>query len=88
MDQPNLAPPTLFDLLARHWHRPCAIASLAFNADQSAVAFDGVDGSLAIAAMADPEPPAKRVRTSIETARAHPAARETHPPGRDRGTRR
>ena len=76
MDQPNLAPPTLFDLLARQWHRPCAIASLAFNADQSAVAFVGVDGSLAIAAMADPEPPAKRVRTSIETARATIRPRE------------
>jgi WD40 repeat protein len=76
MDQPDLAPPTLFDLLARQWRRPAAIAGLAFNGDQSAVAFVGADGSLAVAAMADPEPPAKRVRTSTETGRATIRPRE------------
>ncbi len=76
MDQPIAAPPTLFDLLARQWRRPCPIAGLAFNNDQSAVAFVGADGSVALVAMADPEPPARRVRTSIENARATIRPRE------------
>ena len=76
MDRPNLAPPTLFDLLARQWRRPSPITDLAFNADQSAVAFVGSDGSLALIAMADLEPPAKRVHTSIENARTTIRPRE------------
>jgi hypothetical protein len=70
MDQPTFAPPTLFDLLARQWRRPAAIEGLTFNADRSAVSFVGADGSVAIVAVADAEPSAKRVRTSAETGRA------------------
>ena len=76
MDQPNL-PRRRCSIC---WHgngsRPAAIAGLAFNNDQSAVAFVGDDGSLAIAAMADPEPPVKRVRTSTENGRARIRPRE------------
>lgn len=70
MDQPDLAPPTLFDLLARQWRRPNAIVHLAFNADLSAAAFVGADGSLTIAATVDAEPPASRVHVSTENGRA------------------
>jgi WD40 repeat protein len=76
VDQPHLAPPTLFDLLARQWQRPSGIATIAFNADQSAIAFAGEDGSLALVAMADAEAPATRVRTSIETGRSSIRPRE------------
>ena len=76
MDQPNLAPPTLFDLLARQWRRAAPVTDLVFNTDQSAVAFVGADGSLAIAALVDPEPPAKRVRTSTENGRTTIRPRE------------
>ena len=62
--------------LARQWQRPYGIAGLAFNRDQSAVAFVGADGSLALVAMADPEAPVTRVRTSIETGRASIRPRE------------
>lgn len=70
MDQATLAPPSLFELLARQWRRPAPIAASSFNTDQTAVAFASTDGSLAIAAMADPEPPERRVRVSTETGRA------------------
>lgn len=76
MDQPSFAPPTLFDLLARQWQRPSGISGLAFSNDQSTAAFAGEDGSLALVAMADPEAPAVRVRTSIETGRASIRPRE------------
>ena len=90
MDQPSFAPPTLFDLLARQWQRPGGIAGLAFNRDQSTVAFVGEDGSLALVAMADPEAPATRVRTSIDGDAHFPeidpeewavSAKEDHPAG-------
>ena len=82
VDQPNLAPPTLFDLLARQWRRPAGIERVAFNADQSAVAFAGADGSLALVPMTDAEAPATRVRTSIETGRTsiRPREKPVRPP--------
>ena len=45
MDQPNMAPLTLFDLLGRQWRRSASITGLTFNNDQSAVAFAGAGGS-------------------------------------------
>ena len=70
MDQPAPPPHSLFELLARRWTRPAPVGAIAFNNDQSAAAFAAADGSVAIMAMADPEPPAKRVRVSTETGRA------------------
>jgi len=70
MDQATLAPPTLFDLLARSWQRPAAITTVMFNANQTAVAFASADGSLAIAPLADPEAAAARIRIDLETGRA------------------
>ncbi|HEU0223791.1 MAG TPA: High-affnity carbon uptake protein Hat/HatR [Paracoccaceae bacterium] len=69
MEHATLAPPTLFDLLARTWQRPAAIGSAIFNADQTAVAFACADGSLAIAPVADAEPPTRRIRRDLETGR-------------------
>ncbi|MDX8483277.1 WD40 repeat domain-containing protein [Mesorhizobium sp. VK24D] len=57
----NLSP---FDLLARSWQRPAAVAAVCFSADGSAVAFTSVDGSVAIGPVADQEPPESRIRVS------------------------
>ncbi|MBZ9848154.1 WD40 repeat domain-containing protein [Mesorhizobium sp. CA14] len=64
MNQHALQNLTLFDLLGRSWRRPSAITDLRFSADGSAVAFSCVDGTVAIAAVADPEPPESRIRVS------------------------
>ena len=80
MDQPNRPPLSPFELLARQWPRPAAVERVVFNHDLSAVAFAAADGTLALAAMADPEPPAKRVRVSNENGRATIRPREK--PGR------
>ncbi|WP_292323597.1 WD40 repeat domain-containing protein [Mesorhizobium sp.] len=57
----NLSP---FDLLARSWQRPAAIAAVCFSADGSAVAFTSIDGTVAIGPAADQEPPEARIRVS------------------------
>lgn len=62
-------PPSLLDLLARQWRRPAAVVGACFNADGSAVAFADVDGTLALAALSDAEPAARRLHTSLESAR-------------------
>ncbi|TPL07974.1 WD40 repeat domain-containing protein [Mesorhizobium sp. B2-4-14] len=64
MNQQTMQNLTLFDLLARSWRRPSAIADLCFSADGSAVAFSSVDGTVAIAAVTDQEPPESRMRVS------------------------
>ncbi|MGX7871564.1 hypothetical protein ACVDG5_000325 [Mesorhizobium sp. ORM6] len=64
MNQQTTQNLTLFDLLARSWRQPAAIADLRFSADGSAVAITCVDGTIAIAAVADHEPPEARIRVS------------------------
>ncbi|TPK65539.1 WD40 repeat domain-containing protein [Mesorhizobium sp. B2-4-19] len=64
MNQQTMQNLTLFDLLARSWRCPSAIADLCFSADGSTVAFTSVDGTVAIAAVADQEPPESRIRVS------------------------
>lgn len=64
MNQHAIQNLTLFDLLARSWRRPSAIADLRFSADSSTVAFTCADGTVAIAAGADQEPPESRIRVS------------------------
>lgn len=76
MDQPAPTSPSLFGLLAREWQRPAAVTATLFNADQSAVAFACADGTLALAGMADAEPPTKRVHISTEHGRASIRARQ------------
>ena len=64
MNQHAIQSLTVFDLLARSWRRPAAVADLRFSANGSAVAFTCVDGTVAIAATADQEPPESRMRVS------------------------
>ncbi|WP_442581343.1 WD40 repeat domain-containing protein [Mesorhizobium sp. ASY16-5R] len=64
MNQQAIRNLTLFDLLARSWQRPSAVVGLRFSADGSSVAFVGADGTVAIAAVADQEPPESRIRVS------------------------
>lgn len=70
---------TLYDLLARSWRRPSAIADLRFNADDAAVAFTCVDGTVAIAAIADIEPPESRLRVSADLGQTTIRPREKPP---------
>ncbi|RWM77211.1 MAG: hypothetical protein EOR81_19465 [Mesorhizobium sp.] len=64
MNQHAIQNLTLFDLLARSWRRPSAIADLRFSTDDSTVAFTCMDGTVAIAAVADQESPESRIRVS------------------------
>ena len=79
MNQQTMQNLTLFDLLARSWQRPSAIADLRFSADGSAVAFTSVDGTVAIAAVADHEPPEARIRVSNDLGQTTIRPREKAP---------
>jgi WD40 repeat protein len=79
MNQQTIQNLTLFDLLARSWQRPSAIADLRFSADGSAVAFTSVDGTVAIAAVADHEPPEARIRVSNDLGQTTIRPREKPP---------
>ena len=58
----------LFDLIARSWTAPSAVAQVVFNASQTAVAFACEDGQIAIAATADKSAPSGRIRRAVDTA--------------------
>lgn len=79
MNQQSMQNLTLFDLLARSWQRPSAIADLHFNTDGSAVAFTSVDGTVAIATVADHEPPESRIRMSNDLGQTTIRPREKPP---------
>ncbi|UVK54482.1 WD40 repeat domain-containing protein [Mesorhizobium sp. AR02] len=79
MNQQTMQNLTLFDLLTRSWQRPAAIADLRFSADGSAVAFTCVDGTVAIAAVADHEPPEARIRVSNDLGQTTIRPREKPP---------
>ncbi|TPK93570.1 WD40 repeat domain-containing protein [Mesorhizobium sp. B2-4-12] len=79
MNQQTMQNLTLFDLLARSWRRPSAIADLCFSADGSAVAFSSVDGTVAIAAVTDQEPPESRMRVSGDLGQTTIRPREKPP---------
>lgn len=79
MNQQTMQNLTLFDLLARSWQRPSAMADLRFSADGSAVAFTTVDGTIAIAAVADHEPPEARIRVSNDLGQTTIRPREKPP---------
>ncbi|BCH22711.1 WD40 repeat domain-containing protein [Mesorhizobium sp. L-8-3] len=66
MNQQSIRNLTLFDLLARSWQRPSAIAGICFSIDGSAVGFAEADGSVAIAPTVDAEPPEARIRVSAD----------------------
>ncbi|RWP21198.1 MAG: WD40 repeat domain-containing protein [Mesorhizobium sp.] len=79
MNQHAIQNLTLFDLLARSWRRPSAIADLRFSADGAAVACTSVDGTVAIAAVADQEPPESRIRVSGDLGQTTIRPREKPP---------
>lgn len=79
MNQQTMQNLTLFDLLARGWRRPSAVADLCFSADGSTVAFTSVDGTVAIAAVADQEPPESRIRVSGDLGQTTIRPREKPP---------
>ncbi|MFD1981286.1 WD40 repeat domain-containing protein [Mesorhizobium newzealandense] len=79
MNQQTMQNLTLFDLLARSWRRPSAIADLRFSADGSTVAFACVDGTVAIATVADHEPPEARLRVSNDLGQTTIRPREKPP---------
>ena len=74
MSHQNLPNPTLFGLLARNWRLPSAITGLCFNGDGTILAFTCLDGTIALARIADNEPPESRLRVSIDVGQAtiHP----------------
>lgn len=79
MNQQSMQNLTLFDLLARSWRRQAAVTGLRFSADGSAVAFAGADGTVAIAAVADHEPPDSRIRVSGDLGQTSIRPREKPP---------
>ena len=66
MNQQNIRNLTLFDLLARSWALPSSVEALHFGADSSVAAFACANGTIALAALSDPEPPESRVRVSAD----------------------
>lgn len=65
--RPNV---TLYDLLAREWTCAAAVDGACFAGDGSAAAFSLDDGSVAIAATADDEPPHARIRMTPAVGKA------------------
>jgi WD40 repeat protein len=61
MNQQSTPNVTLFDLLARSWQRPAPVRQICFNDDGTLLAVVCADGSIAIARMADNEPPEARI---------------------------
>ncbi|OHV72681.1 WD40 repeat domain-containing protein [Ensifer sp. LCM 4579] len=80
MNQQNARNLTMFDLFARSWQRPATVMDLRFNADDTAVAFAGADGSVAIAPLADAESPEKRIRVSADFGQTTIRPRKAPPP--------
>jgi WD40 repeat protein len=60
MNQQTVPNPGLFDLLAREWQ--CPAARLCFNDDDTMLAIMGAEGAVAIARLADNEPPEARIK--------------------------
>ncbi|NGN43009.1 WD40 repeat domain-containing protein [Mesorhizobium sp. CGMCC 1.15528] len=79
MNQQAMQNLTLFDLLARSWRRSSAVSDLCFSTDGATVAFTCVDGTVAIATVADQEPPESRIRVSNDLGQTTIRPREKPP---------
>ena len=66
----------LFDLIARDWTLASPAQQIVFSADDRAVAFASMDGSIHLAATADKASPTLRTRRAIDTGRLTIAPRE------------
>jgi WD40 repeat protein len=69
MDTMEAESATLYRLLGRHWMVGAPVAHLAFDAAGQAVALALADGRLAIASLADEEPPHDRCRKTLDEGR-------------------
>ena len=69
MDTMEAETATLYELLGRHWMVGAPVTSVAFDAAGQAVAFALADGALAIAPLADIEPPQDRCRIALDEGR-------------------
>lgn len=67
----------LFDLIAREWDMASPVQQISFNADDSAVAFSCVDGSVHLAATVDKASPNTRTHRAVDTGRLTIAPRKT-----------
>jgi len=61
MNQQSMPNITLFDLLGRSWQRRAAVGAVAFNSDDTLLAIAAADGTVALARLADNEPPEARI---------------------------
>lgn len=66
----------LFDLIARDWALALPVQQITFSADDKAVAFASVDGSVHLAATADKASPTLRTRRAVDTGRLTIAQRD------------
>jgi WD40 repeat protein len=69
MDTMEAETATLYALLGRHWNVGAPVTDATFDAAGQAVAFALADGSLAIAPLADSEPPKDRYRMALDGGR-------------------
>ena len=69
MDTMEAETAALYELLGRHWMLGAPVTSVAFDATGQAVAFALADGALAIAPLADIEPPQDRCRVALDAGR-------------------
>lgn len=78
----TLAPPSLFELLARSWPLGAAVVSAGFNHAGTAVAFACADGRAAAVPLADADAPGKRIRIEFDTGRTtiRPRSQPVPPP--------
>ncbi|MGY5808962.1 WD40 repeat domain-containing protein [Rhizobium sp. LEGMi198b] len=72
MNQQTTPNVTLFDLLARNWRRPSAIKHICFNNDDTLLAMSCFDGTVALARLADNEPPESRITIDNGRTTIHP----------------
>ena len=61
MNQQTMPNMTLFDLLARQWQSRAVIDRLCFNSDDTLLSISSADGTVALARLADNEPPESRI---------------------------
>ncbi|MFI0844162.1 WD40 repeat domain-containing protein [Mesorhizobium sp. IMUNJ 23232] len=79
MNQQSMRNLSLFDLLARNWQCQSPVAGLCFSGDGFSVAFACADGTIAIAAAEDREPPEVRLRVSGDLGQTTIRPRERPP---------
>ncbi|WP_161535452.1 WD40 repeat domain-containing protein [Bradyrhizobium sp. LCT2] len=70
MDTMEAETATLYELLGRHWTMGALVTNATFDAAGQAVAFALADGSLAIAPLADSDPPKDRYRMALDGGRS------------------